>query len=179
MAQEFFINSEGLEDKIRQLLPSQGGAGAGFDLSASTQIVPIIDLTSTAEGAGLPTDLQSALSFNQVTSFNRDTIGTTTIINNTGYWRVFGTANNRGETGAPSPKQLNFSISDGASSKIILAFEFYVLNTLSFQMLESYDFVVFLGAGDSLTATTNGNNSSLIGCTRQLASITGELVNPT
>ena len=53
MAQEFFINSETLETKVRQLLPSQGGAGAGFDLSATTQIVPIIDLTESAEGSNI------------------------------------------------------------------------------------------------------------------------------
>ena len=64
MAQEFFINSQELEDKIRQLLPSQGGAGAGFDLSASTQIVPIIDLTESAEGSNVREDLQTAMSFN-------------------------------------------------------------------------------------------------------------------
>lgn len=32
MPQEYFINSQELETKVRQLLPSQGGAGAGFDL---------------------------------------------------------------------------------------------------------------------------------------------------
>jgi hypothetical protein len=29
MGQEYFINAEGLEQKVRELLPSQGGAGAG------------------------------------------------------------------------------------------------------------------------------------------------------
>ena len=28
---EYFINSQELEDKVRDLLPSQGGAGAGFN----------------------------------------------------------------------------------------------------------------------------------------------------
>ena len=41
MGQEFFIKSDNLEQKIREILPSQGGLGAGFDLSASTQIIPI------------------------------------------------------------------------------------------------------------------------------------------
>ena len=62
MAQEFFINSEALERKVRQVFPSQGGKGAGFDLSASTQVVPIVDLTETAEGSVLRTDLQTAVS---------------------------------------------------------------------------------------------------------------------
>ena len=58
MGQEFFINSQELESKVRQLLPSQGGAGAGFDLSASTQIVPIIDLTESAEGSNVRADFE-------------------------------------------------------------------------------------------------------------------------
>ena len=57
MGQEFFINSQDLESKIRKLLPSQGGAGAGFDLSASTQIIPIIDLTESATGSNLRQDI--------------------------------------------------------------------------------------------------------------------------
>ena len=61
MGQEFFINSATLEAKVRELLPSQGGAGAGFDLSASTQIIPVINLTESAEGSNLRQDLQSAL----------------------------------------------------------------------------------------------------------------------
>ena len=53
MGQEFIIKSPNLEDKINQLLPSQGGFQAGVDLSATTQIVPIVDLTETAEGLSL------------------------------------------------------------------------------------------------------------------------------
>ena len=60
MGQEFFINSQLLEDQVRKLLPSQGGQGAGFDLSASTQIIPVIDLTESAEGSNLRSDLQTA-----------------------------------------------------------------------------------------------------------------------
>ena len=61
MAQEFFINSQALEDKIRKVLPSQGGAGAGFDLSASTQIIPVIDLSDSSETSSLRSDLQTTL----------------------------------------------------------------------------------------------------------------------
>jgi len=86
---EYFINSQELEDKVRNLLPSQGGAGAGFDLSASTQIIPVIDLTESAEGSNLRQDLQTSLSHGSVTSFNVVNT-TTTIISNTGYYRIFG-----------------------------------------------------------------------------------------
>ena len=68
MGQEFFINCQTLQDKIRAVLPSQGGAGAGLDLSASTTIVPIIDLTESAEGSNVRQDLQTALSFNNITN---------------------------------------------------------------------------------------------------------------
>ena len=53
MAQEFVIKSQNIEDKINQLLPSQGGFQAGVDFSASTMVIPIVDLTETAEGSTL------------------------------------------------------------------------------------------------------------------------------
>jgi hypothetical protein len=87
MAQEYFINSQQLQSKVDELLPSQGGAGAGFDLSASTQIIPVINLTESAEGSNLREDLQRSLSFTQQTAF--DISGSTeTVINNTGYWYI-------------------------------------------------------------------------------------------
>jgi len=85
MGQEFFINSQELEDKIRQLLPSQGGAGSSFDLSASTQIVPIIDLTESAEGSGLRADLQTSLSHGSCTELSVQST-TPNFISWTGYW---------------------------------------------------------------------------------------------
>ena len=77
MGQEFFINSQKIEDQIRTLLPSQGGSQAGFDLSASTQIIPIIDITESAEGSNLRSDLQNALDF--ACDFNQVTNQTTTL----------------------------------------------------------------------------------------------------
>ena len=62
MAQEFTIKSQDIEDKINQLLPSQGGQGAGIDFSASTMVIPVVDLTETAEGSSLRQDLQTSLS---------------------------------------------------------------------------------------------------------------------
>ena len=88
MGQEFVIKSTALEDKINQLLPSQGGAQAGVDLSASTTIIPIVDLTESAEGAQVRADLQTALSLNDVTSFNTSG-ATVTIVSTTGYYRNY------------------------------------------------------------------------------------------
>ena len=174
MGQEFFINSEQLESKIRELLPSQGGAGAGFDLSASTQIIPVIDLTESAEGSNLRQDLQTSLSFGSVTGFSVAG-ATTTIINNTGYYRVFGAySSNNDNVGSHSGL---FQLNDGASTKII----FQILNPNEpneATVAVPFDFNVFLSAGDSLEASSSTAESYLIGCTRQIASIDGTLVNP-
>jgi len=169
---EYFINSQELEDKVRELLPSQGGAGAGFDLSASTQIIPIIDLTESAEGSNVRSDLQTALSHGSVTAFSVSNT-TTSIVTNTGYFRVFGSFASSSSTSASS-----FSVSDGSTDKIIIEFNvFGAGNSTSY--VDTYDFIVFLSAGDSLKAITNTTTSSLDGCTRQIADISGNLVNPT
>ena len=92
MGQEFTIKSDLIEDKINQLLPSQGGFQAGVDFSASTMVVPIIDLTETAEGGTTRADLQTALSLTSATSFDVSNT-TTTIVNTTGYWRITAVSN--------------------------------------------------------------------------------------
>jgi hypothetical protein len=173
VGQEFFINSETLESQVRKLLPSQGGAGAGFDLSASTQIIPIIDLTESAEGSNLRSDLQTALSFDQVSSFSVNN-GTTTIISNTGYYRVFGVASLNADTATALGY---FILNDGASDKIIWQFFAETSSTAGLDSLQ-FDFNVFLSAGDILKVVAGSPNSRMIGCTRQIASIDGTLVNP-
>ena len=174
MAQEFFINSSELETKIRELLPSQGGAGAGFDLSASTQIVPIIDLTESAEGSNVRQDLQTALSFDSTTAFNANN-QTVTIINNTGYWRVIGTSSLASLAGADSTNQ--FELSDGATDKIIYIHRVFGSSATTTTSV-SFDFVVFLGAGDSLKVTSNREAADIGGSFRQIAAIDGSLTNP-
>ncbi len=62
------------------MLPSQGGFGAGVDFSASTMVIPIVDLTESAEGSDVRVDLQSALSHKTVTSTHSIANTTTTII---------------------------------------------------------------------------------------------------
>ena len=168
MGQEFFINSQTLENQVRKLLPSQGGAGAGFDLSASTQIIPIIDLTESAEGSGLREDLQRSLSFTDITSFFISG-ATTTIISNTGYFRIFGAWASNTNT------DCKFTITDGSTTKDIINFKHTNTSTLNFGR---YDFTVFLSAGDSVAGTNASASSILSGCTRQIATIDGTLVNP-
>jgi len=167
MGQEFVIKSQALEDKINQLLPSQGGFQAGVDLSASTQIVPIVDLTESAEGSNFRQDLQRALSLKTVTAFNV-TNTTSTIINNTGYFRIFGNAVLK------AAGNIQFRITDGITSKLLIS----INGAASLLDNEPFDFLVFLEAGDSVTCTSTAGNTEAIGVTRQIADINGNLTNP-
>ena len=171
MAQEFTIKSEDIESKINQLLPSQGGFGAGVDFSASTMVVPIVDLTETAEGSALRQDLQSSLSLSSVTAFNVSNT-TSTLINTTGYFRVFGTAGTSSNVNSQ-----RFSLTDGTTTKIIIDFGAGHSGGTALQ-IATYDFIVLLQAGESLTATSSASAFSIIGCTRQIADLSGNLVNP-
>mgnify|MGYP003628248062 CR=1 FL=1 len=174
MAQEFTINSSAIETKINQLLPSQGGFGAGIDFSASTMVIPIVDLTETAEGGGVRADLQAALSLTSITAFS--VAGSTaTLVNTTGYFRVFGLFNATPSSSAD--RTGNFSLTDGTTTKII---QKYVVKGTSAEdhLNQSFDFIVFLPAGVSLTATSDASPLIINGNTRQLASIDGTLTNP-
>jgi hypothetical protein len=173
MGQEFFIKSSNLESKVRELLPSQGGLGAGFDLSASTQIVPIVDLTESAEGSNLRQDLQSSLGLNTITAFEVSN-GSSTIINNTGYFRIFGTATMVTNTGGA--EDCKFAITDGITTKNVYKLKLPDSN-IAFTNV-NYDFIIFLEAGHSCTATSTNSSNFLVGCTRQIATIDGILVNP-
>jgi len=167
MGQEYFINNQTLEDQIRQLLPSQGGAGSGLDLSASTQIIPIIDVTPSAEGSNLRQDLQTAVS---LSTTNVETANATaTIISNTGFFEVTCNINNRAGTSQPC----DFIINDGSTDKTIKRYNFGV-DSITIQD----KFIVFLSSGDSFKVTSANAGLIINTQTRQIATINGELVNP-
>ena len=174
MAQEFTINSKAIEDKVNQLLPSQGGFGAGVDFSASTMVVPIIDLTESAEGSSLRADLQTSLSLDSVTSFIANS-NTVTVVNNTGYWRIFGGISVMNNNTANRSAQ--FQLTDGITTKIILNYSSLVANTTPNVTHTPFDFNILLQAGQSLTCTA-GASINVFGCSRQLASLDGTLTNP-
>lgn len=176
MGQEYFINSQTLEDKVRKSLPSQGGAGAGFDLSASTTIIPIIDLTESSEGSVLREDLQSAFSYDTTTEFSV-TNATTSVITNTGYWRIHGVFT----TNLADASTINASIqiNNGTSGKFSFGFQAGYGYTPGNAILnQSFDFLVKLEAGHSLDVSCPTTNIRCIGSARQIAALNGELTNP-
>ncbi len=174
MAEEFVIKSANIEDKINQLLPSQGGAQPGVDFSASTMVVPIVDLTETAEGSTLRQDLQTSLSYNTSTVFTVNNT-TTSIITTTGYYRVFG--NIVAFTASPT-QTATIQLNDGSGNKIIKTFKQGTESTSGKYNNIYFDFNVFLEAGHSLRVTSGGTAITVSGITRQLATISGDLVDP-
>ena len=174
MGQEFIIKSQVLEDKINQLLPSQGGFQAGVDLSASTTVIPIVDLTETAEGSDVRADLQTALSHTTSTEFNVND-QTTTVLNTTGYYRIFGyIALSQGGGGAFTAE---IRINDGATDKVLLNITL-PLASVDVPTTQPIDFIVFLKAGDSLVMESTQTTITLSGVARQIADVNGNLIDP-
>lgn len=166
------VNSEDLQTQIRDLLPSQNGFGS--ELQASNVIFPIIDLTRSAEGSGLPEYLQRAASFGGITAF--DVVNTTTeIINTTGFFQVsfYYTVINTASTGA----QFTIDISDGVTSKQMFEGG-RATGGNQFEDGGFYEMLVFLGAGDSLSITSGSTSIRLAGYHRQVATGDGTLVAP-
>lgn len=174
MGQEFVIKSTTLEDKINQLLPSQGGQGAGIDLSASTTIIPIIDLTESAEGSNQRQDLQTALSFGTTTAFDI-TNTTTTIVNTTGFFRVFGVNSMDKESGAVD-RLIQFVLNDGTTDKIIYKID-ADYGSATNNSFVPFDFVIYLTAGHSFKILAQTAFCRSAGATRQIADLQGNLIS--
>ena len=171
MGQEFVINSTQLEDKINQLLPSQGGYGAGLDLSASTQIIPIVDLTESAEGSQRRQDLQTAFDINS-TEINVFNVTNTVLVNTTGFFRLFGYMSGAIAT---SPNSCTINIFDGTTSKNIItngvaAFQ----TTAGASPTLPFDVVIKVSAGQSIRGTASAF-TRVLGVFRQIADINGNL----
>lgn len=171
MAQIKSITSEALEATVRNLLPSQQGFGE--DLQAQNVIVPIIDLTPTAEGSQLPTSLQQAYGFDDITSFNI-TNATTAIVNTPGFWRIHGTGSIIPNTATGA--NANIQINNGISTK-----DCWLMNTTLAQQapaVAAFDFIVFLQTGDTLQGSANVLGR-ICGSVRQVATVNGTTINPT
>lgn len=166
------VTSEALQRKIRELLPSQQGFST--DLSAQDTIVPIIDLTATAEGSGLPVSLQQAVAFGNASTFSVFN-ATTDIITTPGFFRITCVVNQQG-TGTDQAADLNMT--DGASSKVVWSSFITSAYTSSAVPNVNLDLIVFVNTGESVSWTC-GNHSIARGSVRQVASLDGTLINPT
>jgi len=172
MAQVIPVVSESLQSTVRRLLPSQFGFGE--DLQASNVIIPIIDLTASAEGSDVEVSLQQALSFASQTSVSASNT-TTVLVNTAGFWKI-----DYNLHGASSGSASGFSalqLSDGLSTKNIVECTSKVTNN-SDNMSANGTLVVYLDAGDSISCVSTSVRSVAFATARQVATTTGLLVNP-
>lgn len=172
MAQIRPITSESLEAFIRDSLPSQNGFTE--DLQAQNVIVPVLDITRTAEGSSVPDYLQNALAFGSQTTFETEN-ATNTLANSTGFWRLtfsFNLKNNSSATAA------FIGLTDGLATKEIVGYDnngFFTTNRFDY---EFNDLIFFLSTGESIVASSNSANIQVKGSYRQIADVNGVLVNP-
>ncbi len=163
------VTSEALQAQIRTLLPSQEGFGT--DLMAQNVIVPIIDLTSAAEGSSVPQILQTAMSFGSQSVFTANN-STAVIANTAGFWSISAISGMKNGSGAASN---TINLSDGLTNKAI--FKETKASNESYNSL-LLEFVVFLESGDSLSAVSDTANNYIQGTARQIADVNGVLINP-
>lgn len=167
------IVSESLEAKVRDLLPSQRGFGE--DLQASNIILPIIDLTASAEGATVPEYQAQAFAFGSNTAYNV-TNTSTTLTSTAGFWRIVGVVTAEANITGSNPGG-SVNISDGLATKSVWAAEWFPINgTLLNQAW--FDLIIFLRSGDSLIAQANDASSIIKGSYRQVADVNGTAINP-
>ena len=166
------VNSEALQTQIRDLLPSQNGFGS--ELQASNVIFPIIDLTATAEGSGLPISLQQAIAFGSQTAFN--VFGTSSVVaNSPGFYRLIGVSNLQTPTGGGSGNSL--SMTDGLSVKTVWLHQTSNTTNADLSAIE-VDLIFWLAAGESLSVVSTAAASPFSGSIRQVADSQGALVQP-
>lgn len=168
------IVSETLQQEFRSTFPSQ--ISSGRDLHVSDTIIPVVDFTAEAGASTLPDNLAQAFSYDSSTAFNVNNT-TTTVINTAGYWRLIVnfSANDNAVTGDAGKIVLN----DGTTDKTLVNFQAYGSGAVANNINQAYDLIIYLKSGESVKITTVGTYSFGTGVSRQVATSTGTIVNPT
>lgn len=165
------LSDESLEKRFRDTFRSQGGSELVDDLYASGVIVPVVDFTAAAEGSALRQDLQKAWDFATVTTATENAADT--IASTAGFYKVHLLA----RVNISLAVTLTIELTDGLSTKTIWRFD-AGSGTSAGEIVNTYDFEVFLRSGDSLIARSNLGGGELFTSTRQIADVYGNLTNP-
>lgn len=168
------VTDESLEKRFRDTFRSQGGAELVDDLYAQGVIVPIVDFTAAATGDVLAQNLQTAWDF----TTGHATVANTpqTLITNAGFWKV---DLNVVASFTNTAREAKVQITDGLTSKPVWEANFESIGSSNTEAASQQDvFVVFLRSGDSLVASTTDNRVKLDIVYRQIATLNGDLVNP-
>lgn len=169
------ITSESLQAEVRRLLPSQRGFGS--DLEAQNVIVPIVDLTATAEGSALRSDLQTASSFGSVTDGRLNTAGSQTIQNTPGFFQYHGVLSVL-SSGTSGGNNAFIRLTDGLGVKNLHQLRNNSDGNPEEPQTITVNGVVYLETGDSLTIETVGNDAFVSISAWPIADSNGNLINP-
>ena len=169
------ITSESLQAEVRRLLPSQRGFGQ--DLEAQNVIVPIVDLTPTAEGSSLREDLQTASSFGAVTTFVRITSGSNVVQNTPGFYRYDAQLSVL-SGGTANTNQASIFLFDGSTSKRIHELRNNSDGNPEEPQTVSVSGTCFLRTGDELSINVSGNDGYVSIAAWPIADANGNLINP-
>ena len=168
------VTSESLEKKFRDTFTSQGGAELVDDLYASGVVVPVVDFTAAAEGSALRVDLQTATDY--ATEFVEEIQGNTNqFLSTPGFYNldIISTI-----TTSSNSSFVTITLSDGVTPKEIYKTRGFGAGTTDGEVVLEANKVVYLRSGDSLTVTTGANVCRAIIFYRQIADVSGNLVNP-
>ena len=174
--QNYEIVNPTLEQQVSTLLPSV--AGYGGNLRATNTIIPIIDLTSAAEGSTLPNQLTFAVSPDG-DRFNRLTAGTGLSVSTTTGWNIVrGTVTFMQSDTSSTGYTTRLFLDDGASE-----FNCFFVRTVTSVSAQTFntlnvEFIYFAKAGVSLKCDC-GTFSRVDLNVRQIATTAEVLVSPT
>ena len=168
MSQIIPIVSEALQATVRRLLPSQNGFGE--DLQASNVIVPIVNLTPSAEGTELRSDLQRSLDF---TTTHKRVTPTDNDVGSTGFNFLYFSAFN---TSGTTTRNIEIKISTGLSSNTIFKCVVPAGNQPQNVFIGPI-LTIFVPAGYTLSVVPESDLITDV-TTRQLATVNGVLVDP-
>lgn len=171
------ITSESLQAEVRRLLPSQRGFGQ--DLEAQNVIVPIVDLTPTAEGSALREDLQSAVSLGDVTSVVRDNTssGTSIVVNSPGFYKYTVDMAILSDNTA-SVFEIRMQLSNSVGNKIIHELRNSADASGQEPLVTAHSGIVFLNTGESITVQNIGADTFIRVAAWPIADVNGNLLNP-
>lgn len=174
----FQFRKEAIEENLNSNFPSQGQGNPPLYYSLSEVVVPTYSINNVAEGSSLPEMLQTAWDFS--TGALQITSGTpTNVITNTGFWLVdlsYAGVRNLGS----GRESATVDIYDGVTAKQVWGFTNNVSGGLASESIGVLEakFVVYLRSGDVLRGKCQSTSSTMDIWYRQIADVTGNLVNP-
>ena len=171
------ITSESLQAEVRRLLPSQRGFGT--DLEAQNVIVPIVDLTPTAEGSALREDLQSAVSWGAVTSVTRDnaTDGASIVTNTPGFYRYTVDMAILSDNTA-SIFEVQLEITNTLSPRVIHQLKNSADASGQEPLVAFHEGVIFNATGNDIRIRNVGVDTFIQCAVWPIADVNGNLINP-